>query len=112
MHSDTARSIYDMIRGAMLFTAGPLLSSSQSETSSAEDRVPRKSWFTLATAVPSVAKCVFWHSTVRTSFCNAANSRSATPISSGRFDGCDARLAFTGSSRKPTNRLNVASAGP
>ena len=63
-------------------TRGSALSCSRSAVSSAGVRMPRRSWLTLATTVPSAASLALRHSAARSSCCIAASSCAATAISS------------------------------
>ena len=58
------------------------MSCSRSAVSSAGVRMPRRSWLTLATTVPSAASLALRHSAARNSCCIAASSWPATAISS------------------------------
>ncbi|MDQ2104615.1 hypothetical protein [Azospirillum isscasi] len=86
-HSSTARSMEAISRGVTRRTSGSALSASRSDSRAAVDRMARRSWLILATAVPSAASRSRWRSAVRMVACMSASSRSATPISSVRALG-------------------------
>ena len=111
VQSLTARSMVVTRRGVMRRTSGSSMVARRSESREAVERMLRRSWLILLTAVPSAARRVFWRRAARTASCMSCNCRSAQPISSPRDEGSMTLRGSSGFSLKAVMLLAMRRKG-